>query len=314
MTGQVTDRYAYTPYGAVQHGQGNATPNPFTYVGRDGVEDDVNGLYYMQSRYYAPELMRFIQKDANYGGELENLQSLNRYAYVEGNPIDRTDPDGDFAVWGSVVGASIGAVVELSTQVVPQLIEVAFEGKSFDEVSVDWEDDGAAAVEGAIAGMCPTCGLAGTVALGAAGSIAKYAIGARDGRLDAGTITNVLNAGAEGAAFAGAGHYVGKINFKGKGKLLKKIEGIDEDAAVAGVDAMFAYRKKLAPKAEAAFKKELRRTDFASQEAVERTRSKIYREHVQEPSHKVFDQARSDVFGHPYSATVSSSLGSVEWW
>lgn len=100
-TGDVTDTYAYLPYGAVQAGAANSTPNPFTYNGRDGVVDDGNGLYHMQLRYYAPELMRFVQKDPVYQGELARPLSLNRYAFVEGNPIERIDPTG--AIFGDVV-------------------------------------------------------------------------------------------------------------------------------------------------------------------------------------------------------------------
>ncbi|MBW2274563.1 MAG: FG-GAP repeat protein, partial [Deltaproteobacteria bacterium] len=95
-SGTVTDTYAYAPYGGVTRGGGsNNTPNPFKYNGRDGVVDDGNGLYYMRARYYAPELMRFVQKSPASRGDLMRSQSLNRYAYVEGNPISNVDPTGD---------------------------------------------------------------------------------------------------------------------------------------------------------------------------------------------------------------------------
>jgi RHS repeat-associated protein len=118
--GTVTDRYAYGPYGQLLASvadvdlDGDGTPdpteNPFTYVGRDGVQDDGNGLYYMRARYYAPELGRFIQKDQVFDGTLTAPQSLNRYAYVQGDPVLFTDPDGDFLV-SLLVGIVICAVV-----------------------------------------------------------------------------------------------------------------------------------------------------------------------------------------------------------
>jgi RHS repeat-associated protein len=89
----LTDTYAYDPFGKVVATQGS-TPNPFTYNGRDGVVDDGTGLYFMRSRYYAPELMRFIQKDQKFSGTLDDPQSLNRYAYVKGDPIRFVDPSG----------------------------------------------------------------------------------------------------------------------------------------------------------------------------------------------------------------------------
>jgi len=97
LAGMITDRYAYTPFGDVQRDAANTTPNPFTYNGRDGVFDEDNGLYAMQSRHYAPELMRFIQKDPVYSGRIDRPQSLNRYAFVEGNPIELIDPTGEAA-------------------------------------------------------------------------------------------------------------------------------------------------------------------------------------------------------------------------
>lgn len=95
LDGTITDSYAYSPYGAVQRDSGNTTPNPFTYSGRDGVLDDGNGLYGMQARFYAPELMRFVQKDPAWTGRLDRPQSINRYAFVEGNPVEWIDPTGE---------------------------------------------------------------------------------------------------------------------------------------------------------------------------------------------------------------------------
>jgi len=54
---------------------------------------DPNGLYYMRARYYNPEIKRFITQDILFG-EINDSQSLNRYAYVENCPILRVDPLG----------------------------------------------------------------------------------------------------------------------------------------------------------------------------------------------------------------------------
>ena len=89
--GNVSDKYAYTPYGHTTI-QGS-TPNPFKFVGKHGVIDDGNGLHYMRARYYKEDIMRFVSLDALHGDML-TPQALNRYAYVQGNPISNIDPSG----------------------------------------------------------------------------------------------------------------------------------------------------------------------------------------------------------------------------
>jgi RHS repeat-associated protein len=89
--GAVSDSYAYTPYGETT--VSGATVNPFRYVGKLGVMDDGNGLQYMRARYYRPEVARFMSLD-RLAGEVGSPQSLNRYAYVVGNPVMGVDASG----------------------------------------------------------------------------------------------------------------------------------------------------------------------------------------------------------------------------
>ncbi len=89
--GTITDSYAYEPFGNTT--VNGTTHNPFRFVGRFGVMDDVNGLHYMRARYYRSDLRRFVSLDALYG-EVGNPLSLNRYQYVGGNPIAKTDSTG----------------------------------------------------------------------------------------------------------------------------------------------------------------------------------------------------------------------------
>ncbi len=90
--GTVTDRFFYAPYGELIDHEGD-TETPFMYNGRDGVMTDSNGLYYMRARYYNPEIKRFINQDV-LAGSIEDGRTLNRYAYVNGNPVSLTDPFG----------------------------------------------------------------------------------------------------------------------------------------------------------------------------------------------------------------------------
>ena len=65
----------------------------FLYNGELGVATDSNGLYYMRARYYNPEIKRFINQDVM-TGSITDTPTLNRYAYVNGNPISLNDPFG----------------------------------------------------------------------------------------------------------------------------------------------------------------------------------------------------------------------------
>jgi RHS repeat-associated protein len=69
------------------------TSTPFMYNGRDGVMTDSNGLYYMRARYYIPKSGRFSSLDI-LKGNIDNVQSLNRYSYVKGKPVMYVDPYG----------------------------------------------------------------------------------------------------------------------------------------------------------------------------------------------------------------------------
>ncbi len=87
--------------------------NPFRYRGY--VYDQETGLYYLQSRYYDPELGRFISADdVAYLGADGDFGSFNLFAYCGNNPVNRTDPDGtdwqDVFVVGVIVVA-VGLII-----------------------------------------------------------------------------------------------------------------------------------------------------------------------------------------------------------
>ena len=89
--GVKTHEFAYSTYGELTKGEYGEVR--FMYNGRLGVMTDSNGLYYMRARYYNPEIRRFINQDV-VTGSIENSQSLNRYAYCQGNPVNYFDPFG----------------------------------------------------------------------------------------------------------------------------------------------------------------------------------------------------------------------------
>ncbi len=65
----------------------------FLYNGEYGVITDANNLYFMRERYYNVDSKRFTSEDVIVGS-ISDSASLNRYAYVQGNPITYVDPLG----------------------------------------------------------------------------------------------------------------------------------------------------------------------------------------------------------------------------
>jgi RHS repeat-associated protein len=89
------------------------------YTGQ--VFDDETGLYYYGARYYDPELGRFIQPDTIVPYP-DDPQTLNRYSYVNNNPLKYTDPTGHIfggiitgLIIAIVVGAGLGAATAAAT-------------------------------------------------------------------------------------------------------------------------------------------------------------------------------------------------------
>jgi RHS repeat-associated protein len=92
-SGNVVTTYEYDAFGNLIKEMGNVE-NPYRYAGYR--YDEVTGLYYLQSRYYHPEIGRFLTRDSFEGFESEPL-SLNRYTYAHNNPVTNVDPDGHIA-------------------------------------------------------------------------------------------------------------------------------------------------------------------------------------------------------------------------
>ena len=92
VNGTVTDTFEYDTYGKLTAHSGSSDTQ-FLYNGRDGVLTEDTGLIYMRDRYYSPVLRRFINADKVHG-DISNSLSLNRYAFVNGNPASNVDPEG----------------------------------------------------------------------------------------------------------------------------------------------------------------------------------------------------------------------------
>lgn len=79
------------------------------------LEDPTTGLIYMNARYYDPNIGRFLAIDP-VGFTPENLQSFNRYLYVNNNPYKYTDPTGEFLHFAALgYGLVSGAMTYAAT-------------------------------------------------------------------------------------------------------------------------------------------------------------------------------------------------------
>ena len=115
--GTVIANYYYDSWGKLIETTGNATIaelNPIRY--RSYYYDSETEWYFLNTRYYSPELCRFINAD-NENVTVSNLTRCtdkHLYAYCDNNPLVRVDDEGDFwhIVVGAVVGAAIGAISE----------------------------------------------------------------------------------------------------------------------------------------------------------------------------------------------------------
>lgn len=88
QNGQLVEKTTYYPFGGIQSG---GTQSKFLYTGQK--RDSDTGLDYYNARYYNDQLGRFTQADTIVP-DLYNPQSLNRYSYVQNNPLRYTDPTG----------------------------------------------------------------------------------------------------------------------------------------------------------------------------------------------------------------------------
>ena len=73
--------------------------NPFRY--RSYYYDTETGLYFLQTRYYDPEVGRFLNRDSVQYAAPEAINGLNLYAYCLNNPVEYADPTGQF--WDTVL-------------------------------------------------------------------------------------------------------------------------------------------------------------------------------------------------------------------
>ena len=104
-SGNEVAAYDYDPYSKIISATGDlAEINPLRYRGY--YYDSETCFYYLQSRYYDPEICRFINADS-YTSTGVGYLGYNMFAYCNNNPISNSDSDGytpwsDLNSWGEI--------------------------------------------------------------------------------------------------------------------------------------------------------------------------------------------------------------------
>jgi len=129
---------SYTPFGE----QIGEAVSGFGYNGE--YYNAATGMIYLRARFYEPEMNRFGQKDILHGNIL-NIRTLNRYLYVQNDPINYYDPSGEF---GLLVGTAIAAGI---SGLIAGGVSAYQSYKSTG--SVNWRAAGKAALGGAVSAV-----------------------------------------------------------------------------------------------------------------------------------------------------------------
>jgi RHS repeat-associated protein len=99
--GDGTLAYRYDAYGSLtMHAGSSDVDNAFTFTGQE--LDASTGLYHFHARDYDPATATWLTRDP-YRGTPDDPQSLHRYGYVKGNPVNLWDAWG-YAAQGGTYG------------------------------------------------------------------------------------------------------------------------------------------------------------------------------------------------------------------
>jgi RHS repeat-associated protein len=173
----------FGPYGKQRYSKGTI-PTTKGYTGQYG--DALTGLDSYVARSYDAVVGRFLSADT----VESNLEGMDPYAYVGGNPQTYNDPTGHCPLCvAMLLGAIAGAVGAAVGNILVQVVDGYIRGDSNPWVHLDWGNVGWAALEGAITGA--------TFILGAAlahklTELGKAAYAARTASRTASTDINVV--------------------------------------------------------------------------------------------------------------------------
>ena len=127
--GVVVVKYVYDAWGMCEVRTPDGSPltdpshignlNPYRYRGY--YYDTETGLYFLKTRYYDPQIGRFITIDDLSYLDPETINGLNLYAYCANNPVMNVDENGTSwwsRFWNSLAGKILGTILVIAAVVV----------------------------------------------------------------------------------------------------------------------------------------------------------------------------------------------------
>jgi RHS repeat-associated protein len=218
--GDWVEKIEYFPFGTYRDRQDNDETCPnVNYTFTDQEDDDDIGLYNYGARLYDPLIGRFISPDTIVPYP-NDPQTLNRYSYVNNNPLIYTDPSGNIFLVDDLA-------IILGSMLAAKLIVSAAAGAVLGAgmAAATGGNIGMGALTGAISGMAFAGAGALVGELGLAGAGATFgdklatvgihaAAGAISGGINSAITGGNIGIGAlTGAISGGIGMAVGSLNF-----------------------------------------------------------------------------------------------------
>ena len=143
--------------------------NPIRYRGY--YFDSEIGMYYLQSRYYNPQVGRFISADDQLS--TDDIIGMNLFTYCGNNPVNRLDSSGEawyhWAIGAGIVAACAAAVVITAGGAAPAIAAVASVVNGFAAATT-----ASTIAAGAFVGSSMVLGTAALFAVGTSSSVKEF--------------------------------------------------------------------------------------------------------------------------------------------
>ncbi len=148
-TGEPTQHLEYLPFGELFIEERSTWNTPYKFSAKE--LDDETGYSYFGARYYDPNISIWLSVDPL----SDKYPRYTPFNYTLNNPVKYTDPNGEFPILGTLVGAATGAIGEITSQTISYGLNNVAEGRGFFNNwsrNMDWADVGITTIEGAVAG------------------------------------------------------------------------------------------------------------------------------------------------------------------
>lgn len=138
-SGGIVATYSYNAWGKVLTATGTmAGVNPLRYRGY--YYDTDTGLYYLKSRYYDPEICRFINAD-NLASTGQGTLGTNMFAYCLNNPVNYGDSEGTIAQLVALPLLAVLAPIAYSVAVATVITTLSIAAVYLVSVAADYASD-----------------------------------------------------------------------------------------------------------------------------------------------------------------------------